>query len=137
MAKKLRGAARDIDRERRWRRFLAVQARSGLSVRAYCREKGLPEASFYYWRREILRREQEEQSSETGGPSEGLHAKVGRKPTVASFCEVSVKRDGSASTRRGGEIEVVLPSSVILRVGREVEVAHLRRVLEAVEAREC
>jgi hypothetical protein len=39
-----------------WRGHLARQPHSGLSIRAYCARHGLSEASFYFWRRELARR---------------------------------------------------------------------------------
>lgn len=41
----------------KWRRLIAAQARGGQSVRAFCRGRGLGEASFYSWRRELRRRD--------------------------------------------------------------------------------
>lgn len=34
----------------RWRELLALQARSGLSVSAFCAREGVSAASFYQWR---------------------------------------------------------------------------------------
>lgn len=50
---------RDPDLEQLWRRRLADQRRSGLSVRQFCRERGLTETSFHYWKMEIARRDRE------------------------------------------------------------------------------
>lgn len=40
-----------------WREILGRQVASGLSVRAFCRQEGIGEASFYYWRRAIRTRD--------------------------------------------------------------------------------
>jgi transposase-like protein len=45
--------------ERLWRRRVWAQRTSGLSVRAFCERHGLPESAFYFWRRELLRRDAE------------------------------------------------------------------------------
>jgi len=45
-------------REPYWRRVLARWERSGLSVRAFCRAEGVSEPMFYWWRRELPRRDQ-------------------------------------------------------------------------------
>ena len=34
-----------------WRRIVEAQRSSGLSVAAYCRQRGVRPCSFYYWRR--------------------------------------------------------------------------------------
>lgn len=49
-------------KESLWREILGRQAASGLSVRAFCRQEGIGEASFYYWRRAI-------RPAETGPPT--------------------------------------------------------------------
>jgi transposase-like protein len=55
MAKKIR----DTAKERRWRETVRRFARSGLSVRAFCRRERLAESAFYFWRRELARRDGE------------------------------------------------------------------------------
>ena len=50
---------RDFGKERFWRRTLRQWRRSGLSVRAFCAEHVLAEASFYAWRRIVAQRDQE------------------------------------------------------------------------------
>jgi hypothetical protein len=44
--------------ERTWRDRIALWRVSSLSVRAFCRQQRLNENSFYFWRRELLRRDQ-------------------------------------------------------------------------------
>jgi len=48
---------RDPQREHMWRETVAAWRASGLSVRPYCQQHGVREASFYYWRRELQRRD--------------------------------------------------------------------------------
>jgi hypothetical protein len=48
---------RDPRRERLWRETISAWQASGLSARQYCIRHELKEASFYYWRREIQRRD--------------------------------------------------------------------------------
>jgi hypothetical protein len=54
-----RPQGRDPAKEQRWRRLLGLWRRSGLTGRDFCAEHGLSEPSFYAWRREIARRDQE------------------------------------------------------------------------------
>jgi hypothetical protein len=54
-----KGKARDPERETRWRKVLTAWEGSGQSIRGYCREHGITEASFYFWRRELRLREAE------------------------------------------------------------------------------
>ena len=46
----------DLDLERRWRERLREFERSGSSVREFCRLHGLQEYTFFWWRRELARR---------------------------------------------------------------------------------
>ena len=51
-----RGRRNDSGKERLWRQRLDGQKESGLSIRAYCRQEGIGEPLFYWWRCEIARR---------------------------------------------------------------------------------
>jgi hypothetical protein len=58
-----KGAARDLQREAAWRRRLSRHAESGQSVRVWCRKHRVTETAFYWWRRELARRDAETQST--------------------------------------------------------------------------
>jgi hypothetical protein len=48
---------RDASRERLWRRHLQQQRSSGLTVRAFCSLHQLKETSFFFWKKEIAKRD--------------------------------------------------------------------------------
>jgi hypothetical protein len=50
---------RDRGKERFWRQVVRRWRRSGLGVRAFCAAESLSEPSFYSWRRELARRQEE------------------------------------------------------------------------------
>ena len=52
-----RGSGRNMDKESAWRRSIVAQAESGQSVRSWCRIHGVNENSFFWWRRELARRD--------------------------------------------------------------------------------
>lgn len=54
-----RGARRDEAKERFWRKLVEDFAASCLTIRDWCREHRVSEPSFYAWRRELCRRDQE------------------------------------------------------------------------------
>ncbi|TWT34121.1 IS66 family insertion sequence element accessory protein TnpA [Blastopirellula retiformator] len=54
-----KGPRRDVLKERRWREIISGLACSGLSVRAWCLQQGVSEASYYAWKRELARRDEE------------------------------------------------------------------------------
>jgi len=43
--------------EQDWRRLIGQQVGSGLSIAAWCRQQGLVEPTFRWWRRELARRD--------------------------------------------------------------------------------
>ncbi len=42
-----------LERERYWRGLIADQKMGGLSISAFCRDRGVSEASFFNWRRRL------------------------------------------------------------------------------------
>jgi hypothetical protein len=120
------GPARSQAKERLWRQHVSRQARSELTVRDYCRQAALSEASFYAWRSELARRD-----SIAGRPA---HSEPAPTPKIlsaaASFLPVTI---GPAAA---GPIEVLAPSGLIIRVPSQ-DAAALRTVLEWLEPRSC
>ena len=45
-----------VERERKWREHVRAWQSSGLSQAAYCRQHGLTQNDFSWWKREIARR---------------------------------------------------------------------------------
>ena len=50
-------AVRIKKREAWWRRVVAKQAGSGMSIRASCAKHGVKDPAFYWWRAELARRD--------------------------------------------------------------------------------
>ncbi len=103
---------RDPGRERFWRGVLRRQARSELGVRAFCRDAGLSEPSFYAWRRTIRQRDAEREVGETKGRKTAVgragRRKAGNRNGQTKSTGLAVKRHVSksrgsrkASTRPG------------------------------------
>jgi hypothetical protein len=115
-----KGAARDLKKESAWRRRLGQHADSGQSVRAWCREHRVTETAFYWWRRELARRDRQRQPS-------------ARRD--ASFVPVHVT-DGPA--REGNpQIEIVLTDGRRIRIIGPVHGQTLADVLDVLERRAC
>ena len=79
--------ARDGKKESMWRRHVQAQAQGGMTVRAYCAVHRLQEYSFYWWRRELARRDV-------------------TKPGAFVPVTVATEVPGPAP---GGQVEIVLP----------------------------
>jgi transposase-like protein len=103
------GQRRDPERGRFWREAVAGHRKSGLSVRAFCRERGLSEPNFYAWRRQLEERDQ------------------ATRP--AKFVPVQVVAEAV--------IEVVLPSGVVVRVPSSSEPTAVARLVTALESSSC
>jgi hypothetical protein len=61
-----RGKPRAPLRERFWRRTIADQTQSDLTISAYCQRNSLSLATFRFWRQELARRGAERTSVRTG-----------------------------------------------------------------------
>ena len=108
------GNPRDRGKERFWRRVVRQWRASGLSIRDFCREEGLPEGNFYAWRRILAQRDAE-------------------KPV---FVPVQVVAEPSMPTRPdevAAALEVILVCGRRLRVGPGFDAATLQRLLPLLE----
>ncbi len=101
---------RDREREHFWREAVAEHKRSGLSVRAFCVDRGLSEPSFYGWRRDLARRDRS-------------------IPRAATFVPVQVVSDSI--------VEVVLPSGVVVRVPSATDATTVARLVAALGSAPC
>jgi hypothetical protein len=102
---------RSPERERFWREAVAGHKKSGMSVRAFCVERGLSEPSFYAWRRELT-----------------LRGRAPRTP-AATFVPVQVVADSL--------VEVVLPNGVVVRVPPATDAATVARLVAALGSGSC
>ena len=104
---------RDPKKERFWRQKMREQARSGLSIRAWCREHDVHEHSFYWWRVRLA------------GRDAGRRRRRSRRPNPA-FVPIRIAAASAATQSSSAEsrIEIVLLDQrrvqVIGRVDREM-----------------
>jgi hypothetical protein len=94
-------------RNEQWRKRVAEQERSGLSVRRFCKERGLSEHSFYAWRKRFGKQE----------------------PVRFALVE-----RGRALQEQESALELVLRTGERLRIGAGVDGTTLRTVVEALRA---
>lgn len=93
-----------------WLDRIAEQGRCGISVKGFCKERGLAEHQFYYWRKRLREAQQ---------------------PMRFALVDRGARRAEAGSQ---GELELVLASGERLRIGTGVDAATLRTVLEALRA---
>lgn len=116
------GVKRDGGKERFWRGEIEGQARSGQSVRAYCRAHRLQETTFYAWRRTLARR----------GPAPFVPVTVAGETAGPS----DTSRSGTEEIRVG-RIEILVGSGRRVQVTGPVDRRALADVLAVVEGRPC
>ncbi|MCA1658752.1 MAG: hypothetical protein LC627_05590 [Verrucomicrobiaceae bacterium] len=92
-----------------WAERIAAQQRSGISVKQFCKERGLTEYSFYAWRKRFR---------ENG-------------PVRFALVERSVRRQERTAE---AVLELVLTTGERLRIGTGVDTATLRAVLDVLRA---
>jgi hypothetical protein len=111
----------DAEKARYWQRTISEAARSGMSIREFCRRRRLRESQFYWWQRKL---------------KAGRDARTVRRPNVngkqASFALVS---EEAGATDAG--IELVLGDGRRLRIRQGVDEETLRSVLAALEPARC
>ncbi len=121
---------------RKWQRLISEQARSGQSVAAFCRERGLARSHFFWWKRRLRATEP-----------------VARRTPLRKFVEVKLtgavpERAGMGAASRAevltrpatdpapageGRVEVRLRNGRGLWVGPGFDAAHVRALAAVLE----
>jgi len=117
MAEEGQRSRRDWKKEKYWEGMIRKQERSGMQVRAFCREEGVGEGLFYAWRRRVRLLQREEE--------------------VAAACRMMpVELEGVGCAEEVAiEVEASTGHRVLVWPGFDEET--LRRVLRAVEGQRC
>lgn len=92
-------AARDLQKEAAWRERLDRQAESGQSIRAWCRRHGITETAFYWWRRELIRRDVERDPAARPDAQRDPAARPDAGDRAASFVPVYVTMEPARGKR--------------------------------------
>lgn len=123
---------RDRQREARWRGIIAEHGRSGLGVREFCRRSKLKESAFYFWRRELLRRDGERRGAEQQQHRQPTHRARRRQATaVPTFVPVQIEEHSAIAG--GGRIEIELSGGRRVHVTAPVDRQALADVLAVLE----
>jgi hypothetical protein len=126
-----------------WRGVLRRQRESGLSVRQFCADERLSDASFYRWKRKIAGKdsrrasnsEEEGESRPRAGASSGRGSRKRRqasrvaKPNGSTGAFIPVRLQATA----GGLLEVVHPRGHVVRVPAVFDENCLRQVLDVLD----
>ena len=116
------------EKEQFWRRIVAGQAGSGLSIRGYCSDRGVNEPSFFAWRKELARRDAAANKKRVRSRTPN------RRPTPIEFARLQIAPGEPAGDTC---IEIILPAGVCIRVPRGACPDTLGAVLGALERPRC
>jgi transposase len=112
----------DAEKARYWQRTISEAARSGISIREFCRRRRVKESQFYWWQHKLK-----------AGRDERTMRRPGLDGKPASFALVSEAEPGASDVG----IELVLGDGRKLRIRHGVDEATLRAVLAALEPPRC
>jgi hypothetical protein len=102
------------DQQQFWRMAIETWQASGLSIRQFCKQEGLPEPAFYSWRKKLAGDDSEQDNQD--------------KAESSAFIEVAMPQNASAA------IELLLTSGNTLRIPADINAATLSTVLSVVRA---
>lgn len=105
-----------VEREQFWREILAAFTASGVSVRVFCRERGVPEKRFYTWRRKL-------------GLSPVTRTSPAHSDRNTTFVPVRIVSDLTA--------EITLPGGLSIRLPVSADPAHVARLVAALRSHPC
>lgn len=142
---------RDRTRERFWREVIRRQTRSGLSISAFCEQDELAESAFYFWRRELQRRDAESASPVSSARRAGAASATNpsrRSPSPPIRPRPRTERSNRPRFARlrvtpselsslSAALEIILPTGARLRVFPGASRQTLTDALFALESRPC
>ncbi|WP_397569104.1 IS66 family insertion sequence element accessory protein TnpA [Schlesneria sp. T3-172] len=115
--------SRSREKESYWRSHCERQSSSGESIRGYCRRRGLSEATFHYWRRQLSSLDQELTVRRTTDPQVTRPQGTG----MAGLVAVEVLGDSLPPAM----LEIACAGGLVVRLREDAGVEVLTRVLTA------
>jgi hypothetical protein len=125
-----RRGERDAAKERTWRRLIGRQRKGRLSVREFCRAEALAESAFYFWRRELAKRDAET-------PTRPLIEKRRSREFLPVVLQSTGIENRAPSLPLRAEIEIEFPDATTLRVAHGASADTLRLILAALRGEAC
>jgi hypothetical protein len=116
----LRAQSSATERRAHWQEVLAASQASSLSIREFCRQRGIHPSHFYHWRQRL-----------GVGPTPSIEPSVKRKPETRFALVQAEPVPTPVPAAHDGALELVLESGWRLRIRPGVDAATLRTVLSA------
>ena len=128
----------DLARRQQWQTAIQRWQSSGQSVRAICRQEGLKESAFFFWRRELALHDREDTASPLSPPRASKRKTSPPAETAGSAARfLPVQVVAGHDPQRAGGIEIVLGSGYAVRVPPRFDRQALADVLAVLEGRSC
>jgi len=112
-----------------WRGMLERRAASGLSVRQFCKEEQVSEASFHGWKRKLAHGDRPAKKSSEKGGQERPQA----KPVTKQADDAAVFIPVRVSPATNGPVEIVHPRGHVVRLPAVFDEISLRQVLNVLD----
>lgn len=119
--------ARDLALERAWRGRIRRQAKSGLTIQAFCQQEALATHQFTWWKRELRQRDRQRPAKKSARKSRPS------KHSRRQFLAVEVASPSSP----GAPIEIILDTPPRIAVSPGFDPQLLRDVLRALGNESC
>lgn len=100
------------EQKQQWKEKIIVQKNSGISIAEWCRQNGVADHVFYYWKRKLF-------------PAPAI--------TISSFKEVSVEQEESCS-KTGIKLEY---KRFLIHLDKHFDFQTLKRCLSALKEESC
>jgi transposase-like protein len=131
------------ERQTYWEEAMRRWQESGQSARAFCRNEGVRESAFYFWRRELAQRSHRTEATHGARPQASPVTTVShsseraspRHSSVPSFLPVRVVEDVAAEAT--SDVEIILAHGRTVRVRSGFDRQTLADVLAVLEVRPC
>ena len=131
------------ERQTYWEEAMRRWRESGQSVREFCRNEGVRESAFYFWRRELAQRSHRTEAANGARPqasplttaSHSSERASSRHSSVPSFLPVRVVEDVAVEAASG--VEIILAHGCTVRVRAGFDRQTLTDVLAVLEVRPC
>ena len=114
---------RSADREEYWRLLVEEQRRCGLSIRAFCRQKTVTEASFYAWRKRL-----QERGTEMVADTDSNSRLIPVDVITNSTCENATPSSRDVKT----PLEICTPGGFTLRFDHDATPEAIARLLDVI-----
>ena len=127
----------DPRKEGLWRRRLADQAASGMSIAQWCRHAGHSDSLFHYWKRALAKRDARRPKPFRGPAAAQNIAKIQDAAFARVVIAAPTTKPQLAASVAESAIEIELPGRGLVRVGAGFDAQALARVLAVLEGRPC